>query len=184
MKLQQLMSYTRRAIDDYNMIQDGDRIGYRYIGRKGQFNAFIRTPWTTTLLSEKIRSGGNYGRSGASWFWCVRHSLPVRNHESSLYRGKNRNSPDRVWWKERKESMLPVRKNAQRCFKRHDKKLGCNKIAYAHHKDDIVETNDDVSDLTKGHFISFPSDHPSWPHRPYGDPPTDVCFWSRCERLL
>ncbi len=23
MKLQQLMSYTRRAIDDYNMIQDG-----------------------------------------------------------------------------------------------------------------------------------------------------------------
>ena len=26
MKLQQLMSYTRRAIDDYNMIQDGDRI--------------------------------------------------------------------------------------------------------------------------------------------------------------
>ena len=26
MKLQQLMSYTRRAIDDYNMIQDGDRM--------------------------------------------------------------------------------------------------------------------------------------------------------------
>ena len=64
MKLQQLMSYTRRAIDDYDMIQAGNC--YRYIGRKGQFNAFIRTTWTATLLSEKIRSGGNYGRSGAS----------------------------------------------------------------------------------------------------------------------
>lgn len=26
MKLQQLMSYVRRAIDDYGMIEDGDRI--------------------------------------------------------------------------------------------------------------------------------------------------------------
>ena len=26
MKLQQLLSYTRRAIDDYNMIQEGDKI--------------------------------------------------------------------------------------------------------------------------------------------------------------
>ena len=26
MKLQQLLSYTRRAVDDYQMIQDGDKI--------------------------------------------------------------------------------------------------------------------------------------------------------------
>ena len=66
MKLQQLMSYTRRAIDDYNMIQDGDRIAIGISGGKDSLTFFIRTPWTTTLLSEKIRSGGNYGRSGAS----------------------------------------------------------------------------------------------------------------------
>ena len=34
MKLQQLMSYTRRAIDDYNMIQDGDRIAIGISGGK------------------------------------------------------------------------------------------------------------------------------------------------------
>ena len=34
MKLQQLMSYTRRAIDDYNMIQDRDRIAIGISGGK------------------------------------------------------------------------------------------------------------------------------------------------------
>ena len=35
------------------------------------------------------------------------------------------------------------------------KKLGCNKIAYAHHKDDIVETMM-MSLIYEGHFYSFP----------------------------
>ena len=42
MKLQQLMSYTRRAIDDYGMIQSGDKIA---IGQSvifcGQFNTCL-----------------------------------------------------------------------------------------------------------------------------------------------
>ena len=34
MKLQQLMSYTRRAIDDYGMIQSGDKIAIGLSGGK------------------------------------------------------------------------------------------------------------------------------------------------------
>ncbi len=34
MKLQQLMSYTRRALDDYHMIQDGDKIAVGISGGK------------------------------------------------------------------------------------------------------------------------------------------------------
>ena len=34
MKLQQLMSYTRRAIDDYDMIEDGDKIAVGISGGK------------------------------------------------------------------------------------------------------------------------------------------------------
>ena len=34
MKLQQLMSYARRAIDDYDMIADGDRIAVGISGGK------------------------------------------------------------------------------------------------------------------------------------------------------
>lgn len=66
MKLQQLMSYTRRAIDDYNMIQDGDRIAIGISGGKDSLTFLYALHGLTTLLSEKIRSGGNYGRSGAS----------------------------------------------------------------------------------------------------------------------
>lgn len=66
MKLQQLMSYTRRAIDDYNMIQDGDRIAIGISGGKDSLTLLYALHGLQTLLSEKIRSGGNYGRSGAS----------------------------------------------------------------------------------------------------------------------
>ena len=34
MKLQQLLSYTRKAVDDYQMIQDGDRIAIGISGGK------------------------------------------------------------------------------------------------------------------------------------------------------
>ena len=34
MKLQQLLSYTRRAVDDYQMIQDGDKIAIGISGGK------------------------------------------------------------------------------------------------------------------------------------------------------
>ena len=34
MKLQQLLSYTRRAVDDYGMIEDGDRIAIGISGGK------------------------------------------------------------------------------------------------------------------------------------------------------
>ena len=34
MKLQQLLSYTRRAIDDYQMIEDGDKIAIGVSGGK------------------------------------------------------------------------------------------------------------------------------------------------------
>ena len=36
--------------------------------------------------------------------------------------------------------MLPLRKDAKGAFNEAAKRLGCNKIAYAHHKDDVVET--------------------------------------------
>ena len=34
MKLQQLLSYTRRAVDDYQMIQPGDKIAVGISGEK------------------------------------------------------------------------------------------------------------------------------------------------------
>ncbi len=41
MKAQRLFSYVRRATDDYNMINDGDKIAVGISGGKRQFNSII-----------------------------------------------------------------------------------------------------------------------------------------------
>lgn len=75
MKLQQLMSYTRRAIDDYNMIQDGDRIAIGISGGKDSLTLLSRTPWTTTLLSEKFDLEAITVDLGHLILMCQAHSL-------------------------------------------------------------------------------------------------------------
>ena len=53
MKLQQLYSYTRKAIDHYQLIESGDKIAIGISGGKDSL----------TLLSPKIRSGSCDRRS-------------------------------------------------------------------------------------------------------------------------
>ena len=51
MKLQQLYSYVRQAIDDYQMIADGDRIAVGISGGKDSLTCIIRI---TQILSKEI----------------------------------------------------------------------------------------------------------------------------------
>ena len=44
MKLQQVLSYVRRAIDDYNMIQDGDKIAVGISGGKDSLTLLYAAP--------------------------------------------------------------------------------------------------------------------------------------------
>ncbi len=41
MKLQQILSYVRRAVDDYQMIQEGDKIAIGISGGKDSLTLFI-----------------------------------------------------------------------------------------------------------------------------------------------
>ena len=41
MKLQKLLSYTRQAVDEYNMIQEGDKIAIGISGGKDSLNHVI-----------------------------------------------------------------------------------------------------------------------------------------------
>ena len=54
MKLQQLLSYTRKAVDEYQMIQEGDHIAVGISGRKRQLNFIICSTRLKTLLSKAI----------------------------------------------------------------------------------------------------------------------------------
>ncbi len=53
MKLQQLLSYTRKAVDDYQMIEEGDKIAIGVSGGKRQSDTAL---CTERLCSDFIQS--------------------------------------------------------------------------------------------------------------------------------
>lgn len=140
MTLQKLLSYTRKAVDDYNMIQDGDKIAVGISGGKDSL----------TLL---------YALNALKRFYPARFEIealsvsvgfegmdlsPVKALCEEL--GVNYTVIDteikQIVFDERKESnpcslCAKMRKGA---FNNKALELGCNKIAYAHHKDDVIET--------------------------------------------
>ena len=51
MKLQQLLSYTRKAVDEYQMIEEGDHIAVGISGGKDSLTLPLCTSWIETILS-------------------------------------------------------------------------------------------------------------------------------------
>lgn len=124
MKLQQLMSYTRRAIDDYNMIQDGDRIAIGISGGKDSLTLLYALhglqryyPKKFDLEAITVDLGHpDFDVSGIHSL-CETMRVPYTVVKTEIAR---------IVFDERNEKnpCSLVRKNAQRCFKRHDKKTG------------------------------------------------------------
>lgn len=54
MKLQKLLSYVRRAVDDYSMIEEGDKIAVGISGRQRQHLSSGRPQAFTALLSQAV----------------------------------------------------------------------------------------------------------------------------------
>ena len=155
MRLQQVLSYVRRAADDYHMIQEGDRIAVGISGGKDSL----------TLL---------YALHGLQRFYpqhfelhAVTVDLGFRNLDLSKIESICRDELKipytivktdiaDVIFEQRKESnpcslCAKMRKGA---LNDAIKKEGCNKVAYAHHKDDVVETML-MSLIFEGRFHSF-----------------------------
>ena len=155
MKLQQLMSYTRRAIDDYNMIQDGDRIAIGISGGKDSLSLLYALhglqryyPKKFDLEAITVDLGHPDFDVSSIHSLCETMRVPYTVVKTEIAR---------IVFDERKEKnpcslCAKMRKGA---LNDTIKKLGCNKIAYAHHKDDIVETMM-MSLIYEGHFYSFP----------------------------
>lgn len=140
MKLQQVMSYIRRAVDDYGMIQEGDKIAVGISGGKDSL----------TLL---------HGLSGLRRFYPHKfeiHAVTVDLGFKNLNLDKIKelceelNVPYTIVKTEIADIIFEQRKESNPCslcakmrkgaLNDAIKAVGCNKVAYAHHKDDIVET--------------------------------------------
>lgn len=155
MKLQQLMSYTRRAIDDYNMIQDGDRIAIGISGGKDSLTLLYALHGLQRFYPKKFDLEAITVDLGHPGFdvsdihsLCETMKVPYTVVKTDIARivfdERNEKNPCSLCAKMRKGALNDT-----------IKKLGCNKIAYAHHKDDIVETMM-MSLIYEGHFYSFP----------------------------
>lgn len=140
MKLQQLMSLARQAIDDYHMIENGDRIAVGISGGKDSLTLLYALhglmrfyPQRFTLCAVTVDLGFDNLHLEQIKQLCDKLNIPyhiVRTEIAQIiFETRKESNPCSLCAKMRKgalnEAMLAA---------------GCNKIAYAHHKDDVIET--------------------------------------------
>ena len=153
MNLQKLLSYTRRAVDDYGMIESGDKIAVGISGGKDSLallyalnglKRFYPNPFTIEAITVSVFKEMDLTPIKAL---CEELNVPYTVISTEI---------GEIVFKERKEEnpcslCAKMRKGA---FNEQAKALGCNKVAYAHNKDDIVETML-MSLIYEGRFHSF-----------------------------
>ena len=140
MKLQRLLSYVRRAVDDYNMIEEGDKIAIGVSGGKDSL-ALITALKALQRFYPKhfdiVAISVALGFEGMD-FSPVRElcdSLGVEYHIVETDIGE-------IIFNERKEKnpcslCAKMRKGALNDMV---EKLNCNKVALGHNRDDVIET--------------------------------------------
>jgi tRNA 2-thiocytidine biosynthesis protein TtcA len=154
LKLQQLYSYTRKAIDDYQMIEDGDKIAIGISGGKDSLTllyalAGLRRFYPKKFTLEAITVSLGFDNFDTSKIEALCKELDVNytvvNTEIApiIFESRKESNPCSLCAKMRKGA-----------FNDKAKELGCNKSAYAHHKDDVIETTL-MSLLFEGRYYTF-----------------------------
>ncbi len=140
MKLQKLYSYARRAIDDYNMIEEGDKIAVGISGGKDSLALLYALhglskfyPKHFELIGITVDLGfDNMDLSGIQKI-CDELGVPYyivhTDIAQIIFDERKEDNPCSLCAKMRKGSLNEKLKE-----------LGFNKVAYAHHRDDVVET--------------------------------------------
>lgn len=154
MRLQQVLSYVRRAVDDYQMIEAGDKIAVGISGGKDSLTLlhalhglkrFYPNPFDIHAVTvdlgfqnlnlDKIKS------------LCseldVEYTVLKTDIARIVFEERKEENPCSLCAKMRKGALNQAIREA-----------GCNKVAYAHHKDDVVETML-MSLIFEGRFHTF-----------------------------
>ena len=154
MKLQKLLSYTRKAVDEYQLIEEGDKIAVGISGGKDSLTLLYALhglqrfyPKHFEIIAVTVHLGFEEMDLEPVRQLCRELNVPYHVVPSNIYQ---------IVFEERKEEnpcslCAKMRKGA---LNQAVKALGCNKVAYAHHKDDIVETML-LSLIFEGRFYSF-----------------------------
>ena len=154
MQLQRLLSYTRKAVDEYSMIQEGDHIAVGISGGKDSLTLLYALhglkrfyPRTFDLSAVTVDLGFAYFNLEPIQNLCRELEVPYKIVKSDIYdilfNVRQESNPCSLCAKMRKGALNEA-----------VKEMGCNKVAYAHHKDDIIETML-LSLIFEGRFYSF-----------------------------
>ncbi|MCH5262360.1 MAG: tRNA 2-thiocytidine(32) synthetase TtcA [Lachnospiraceae bacterium] len=154
MKLQQVYSLTRKAIDDYHMISSHDKIAIGISGGKDSLTLLYAMqglrrfyPIHFELCAVTVDLGFDNLNLDKIKELCA--TLEVEYHiiqtdiAKIVFDDRQETNPCSLCAKMRKGALNDAMKAA-----------GCNKVAYAHHKDDVVETMM-MSLIYEGRFHTF-----------------------------
>lgn len=154
MKLQRVLSEVRKAVDDYRMIAEGDKIAVGISGGKDSLTLLYALsslrrfyPHPFELVAVTVDLGfANLDLSEIKKL-CEKLVVPYTVVKTQIgqivFEQRQENNPCALCAKMRKGALNEAMKQ-----------LGCNKIAYAHHMDDVVETMM-LSLLYEGRFHTF-----------------------------
>lgn len=154
MKLQQVLSYVRKAVDDYHMIEDGDKIAIGISGGKDSLtllyalNSLRRFyPKHFEIHAITVDLGFDNLKFDKIKELCsslnVEYTIVKTDIAKIIFEDRKESNPCSLCAKMRKGALNEA-----------IKAVGCNKIAYAHHKDDVVETML-MSLIYEGRFHTF-----------------------------
>lgn len=139
MELQRLLSYTRKACDDYNLISDGDKIAVGISGGKDSLTllyglAALRRFYPKKFDLEAITIDLGFGMDFSEiQRFCdelgVNYTIKHTDIKEIVFDVRKESNPCSLCAKMRKGALNDE-----------IKRLGCNKVAYAHHMDDVIET--------------------------------------------
>ena len=136
--MQKLLSKMRQAINDYNLIEDGDKIAVGLSGGKDSLtllhllNSYKKfSPQNFDLIAITLNPGGV--DNGPLHELCKNIDVPFYEIQTDIqkivFEIKKESNPCSLCAKLRRGTL---NNTAQ--------KLGCNKVALGHHKDDALET--------------------------------------------
>ena len=154
MTIRRLQSLARKAIDEYNMIEEGDRIAVGISGGKDSLTllyalAGLRRYYPKHFELEAITVALGFDGFDHS---CIRklceelevnYTVIETQIKDVVFDIRNESNPCSLCAKMRKGA-----------FNDKAKELGCNTSAYAHHRDDVIETAL-MSLIYEGHFYCF-----------------------------
>lgn len=140
MNLQKLLSYVRRAVDDYNMITDGDKIAVGISGGKDSLTLLKALKALQRFYPEKFELEAvsvSLGFKGMDFsnvkHFCdeleVNYTIVETDIGEIIFNERKEKNPCSLCAKMRKGALNDM-----------VEKLNCNKVALGHNKDDVIET--------------------------------------------